>query len=107
MPFVSAKQTDKVCGNCAYINKSPSNLPLLVNICQEIASNGVTITMLTQLAEHVRHVTGTKRWCPKEGWTHLLDQACYAWKPRETEMKNLSTHAKCSQRLANHLRKRE
>lgn len=96
MPFVSVKQKNKVCGNCAHINEPASDLPLLVNICREIASNGTSITTLTQLAQHVRYITGAKRWCRKEGWTHLLDEACYAWKPRKTEAKILSTHAKCS-----------
>jgi hypothetical protein len=96
MPFVSVKQKNKVCGNCAYINEPASNLPLLVNICREIASNGVTITALTQLAQHVRYVTGAKRWCRKEGWTHLLDEACYAWNPRKPEVKILSARANCS-----------
>ena len=93
-------QKNKVCGNCAYINDSASDLPLLVNICREIASNGTTITALTQLAQHVRYVTGARRWCRKEGWTHLLDETCYAWKPRRTEVEILSARAKCSQRLA-------
>ena len=90
------KAKNKVCGNCAYINEPASDLPLLVNFCREIASNGTSITTLTQLAQHVRYVTGAKRWGRKEGWTHLLDQACYAWEPRKTDVKILSTRAKCS-----------
>ncbi len=70
MPFVSVRPKNKVCGNCTYINEPASDLPLLVNICREIASNGTSITALTQLAQHVRYVTGAKRWCRKEGWTH-------------------------------------
>jgi len=61
------KQKNKVYGNCAHINEPASNLPLLINICREIASNGVTITTLTKLSQDVRYVTGAKRWCPKEG----------------------------------------
>jgi len=96
-----------VCGNWPHINEPASNLPLLVNICREIASNGVTITALTQLAQHVRYVTGAKRWCPKEGWTHLLDQACYAWKPRKNEVKTSSTRGKCRWQIANYSQRNE